>query len=323
MEQTNQSTQSLPNPLEGVGSPPGLGAMIELTGLEGIVQGADSSSTTRRPFSVNPNLYAFLNYIQIITVLSLLAFFIWFIVDFKERDKTKSFGLMEFMILFWIIRSIWSILNSAWLTTFYRAGNPEPPYFLRISITFSNIAGVVWCVAAIFSLYINPSTDKTTYSFYICKVLFWITITLYLLPKVAYLFLCGFLHFILYLMVRFNLDVNDLRPKTPNEIVEKLRVAPYKDVKEEILEAGNAGGSLGAIAVDYQTPTCSICIVELQSEDLIIIMPCDGRHYFHKECIYSWLLRSQECPICRTNVVHFMGSLVEGEKETAVCQGEN
>ncbi|SJK86431.1 RING zinc finger protein, putative [Babesia microti strain RI] len=297
-------------------NPVNLGTMIDLTSFsDGIVQGTNPSIMQRRPLNFNSNLHVLLSYVQVVIILSLVSFLVWFIINFQEMNKNKSFGLMELMILFWIIRSIWSILNSTWLSTFYRANNAEPVHCLRVSVMLSNVSGIAWCVAAIFIIFVNPSTDRTSYSYYICKVLFWTAIVLYLLPKVAYIILCALLHLVLYLMVRFNLDVRDLQPKTPNEIIEKLRVVSYKDVKEDILESGISGNSSrshkagsfnGTIAIDYEIPTCSICIVELLPDDLIIIMPCDGRHYFHKECIYSWLLRSQECPICRTNVVQFL-----------------
>jgi hypothetical protein len=42
---------------------------------------------------------------------------------------------------------------------------------------------------------------------------------------------------------------------------------------------------------------CSICFDEYNTE--IALLPC--LHYFHKECIDSWWVKSNqyECPICR------------------------
>ena len=34
---------------------------------------------------------------------------------------------------------------------------------------------------------------------------------------------------------------------------------------------------------------CAICTNEYQKDDQIITLPCDPRHYFHEECIKTWL----------------------------------
>jgi len=46
--------------------------------------------------------------------------------------------------------------------------------------------------------------------------------------------------------------------------------------------------------------TCPICIVDFEEGDDIRVLPCDGKHCFHQQCVDPWLLKlSSSCPICR------------------------
>jgi len=46
--------------------------------------------------------------------------------------------------------------------------------------------------------------------------------------------------------------------------------------------------------------TCPICIVDFAEGDDLRLLPCEGKHRFHQECVDPWLLElSSSCPICR------------------------
>lgn len=46
--------------------------------------------------------------------------------------------------------------------------------------------------------------------------------------------------------------------------------------------------------------TCPICIVDFEEGDDLRVLPCEGKHRFHKDCVDPWLLElSTSCPICR------------------------
>jgi len=48
--------------------------------------------------------------------------------------------------------------------------------------------------------------------------------------------------------------------------------------------------------------TCSICIDHFKKDELCKKLPgCP--HYFHAQCIDSWLTRKSDCPVCRTPVI--------------------
>ncbi|CAK9142759.1 unnamed protein product [Ilex paraguariensis] len=45
---------------------------------------------------------------------------------------------------------------------------------------------------------------------------------------------------------------------------------------------------------------CSICLVDYKDTEVLRLLPdCD--HFFHHECIDSWLRLHPTCPICRTS----------------------
>ncbi len=63
--------------------------------------------------------------------------------------------------------------------------------------------------------------------------------------------------------------------------------------------------------------TCPICIVDFEEGDDLRVLPCEGHHRFHQECVDQWLLElSSSCPICRQgerlhrclHVLYVMGS---------------
>lgn len=54
---------------------------------------------------------------------------------------------------------------------------------------------------------------------------------------------------------------------------------------------------------DGDSDECAICKTDFEGEDRITILPCEGRHFFHDECIDKWLAKlSKKCPLCRTNI---------------------
>jgi len=50
-------------------------------------------------------------------------------------------------------------------------------------------------------------------------------------------------------------------------------------------------------------PQCSICLCSYEEGQDVRILPCDGRHHFHQDCIDEWLIVNATCPICRAKVV--------------------
>eukprot|EP00877_Chromochloris_zofingiensis_P005812 jgi/Chrzof1/15231/Cz09g32100.t1 len=58
-----------------------------------------------------------------------------------------------------------------------------------------------------------------------------------------------------------------------------------------------SGGAAGA----SPTPeSCAICFDEFQAEDDVKELPC--HHFYHVNCIDSWLIRDVTCPLCKQSV---------------------
>ena len=51
-------------------------------------------------------------------------------------------------------------------------------------------------------------------------------------------------------------------------------------------------------SVDKCGESCSICLGEFSSSDLIKELP-KCWHYFHADCILPWLANTNTCPVCR------------------------
>ncbi|CRH04078.1 conserved protein, unknown function [Plasmodium relictum] len=60
------------------------------------------------------------------------------------------------------------------------------------------------------------------------------------------------------------------------------------------------------INIENSDFVCSICCIEYFNDDDICILPCNYLHYYHKECIFTWLKRNNDCPLCRKNIEKFL-----------------
>ncbi|CAI8613217.1 unnamed protein product [Vicia faba] len=52
---------------------------------------------------------------------------------------------------------------------------------------------------------------------------------------------------------------------------------------------------------DYDT-ICSICISDYKEQEILKMMP-QCRHYFHRNCVDTWLKVNASCPICRNSLL--------------------
>ncbi|KZT10698.1 uncharacterized protein LAESUDRAFT_721063 [Laetiporus sulphureus 93-53] len=58
--------------------------------------------------------------------------------------------------------------------------------------------------------------------------------------------------------------------------------------------------------------TCPICIVDFEEGDDLRVLPCEGHHRFHRDCVDQWLLElSSSCPICRQDF-HALETMMAG-----------
>ncbi|KAF8868934.1 hypothetical protein CPB85DRAFT_1242210 [Mucidula mucida] len=98
------------------------------------------------------------------------------------------------------------------------------------------------------------------------------------------------------------------------EAVAPPRPRPAKPNTLELERGGSGDDNNGEGASRGDTPpsddvpvpaaigreTCPICIVDFEDDDDVRILPCEGKHRFHQQCVDPWLLElSSSCPICR------------------------
>lgn len=98
------------------------------------------------------------------------------------------------------------------------------------------------------------------------------------------------------------------------EAVAPARPRPAKPNTLELERGGSGDDNNGEGASRGDTPpsddvpvpaaigreTCPICIVDFEDDDDVRILPCEGKHRFHQQCVDPWLLElSSSCPICR------------------------
>ena len=65
-----------------------------------------------------------------------------------------------------------------------------------------------------------------------------------------------------------------------------------------------------------QNACCAICLESFQNgEDICVAQNVDCHHEFHLNCIFPWLLKSQDCPCCRRDYLTIIESrrLIDAE----------
>lgn len=48
---------------------------------------------------------------------------------------------------------------------------------------------------------------------------------------------------------------------------------------------------------------CSVCLNEFENGEDVRVLPCTGKHTFHRDCIDVWLKKNDTCPQCRSHLI--------------------
>ncbi|KAK9063853.1 hypothetical protein SSX86_017725 [Deinandra increscens subsp. villosa] len=70
---------------------------------------------------------------------------------------------------------------------------------------------------------------------------------------------------------------------------------------EKISEQLHVYTGQGKTTEGEDVDTCSICLEEFGENEKVGMLEC--RHKFHSECITSWLLSKNSCPMCRSTAL--------------------
>lgn len=69
------------------------------------------------------------------------------------------------------------------------------------------------------------------------------------------------------------------------------------DQQQPAASSNNCGTMNGTGSVPASSESCAICFDEFQADDEIKELPC--HHFYHVNCIDSWLARDVTCPLCK------------------------
>lgn len=96
-----------------------------------------------------------------------------------------------------------------------------------------------------------------------------------------------------YVMMHPYNELESVPTPLPAESLRKLEKIKYEDINES--------------KIGRQIDTmCSICQEEFKPTSQLTILPCTGKHYYHSECIDTWLSKfSKVCPNCNKSVDDF------------------
>lgn len=75
---------------------------------------------------------------------------------------------------------------------------------------------------------------------------------------------------------------------------------PYADKSFSQISQSSTVDSGRSTPAPVSDAQCPICLLEFEDGDEIRVLPCEGAHRFHKDCVDPWLLAvSTSCPLCR------------------------
>ncbi|PIL35805.1 hypothetical protein GSI_01465 [Ganoderma sinense ZZ0214-1] len=93
---------------------------------------------------------------------------------------------------------------------------------------------------------------------------------------------------------------------SPQEAVPRPAKASEKEKQE---------GEKDVVPDAIGRETCPICIVDFEEGDDLRVLPCEGHHRFHQECVDQWLLElSSSCPLCRQDFQALQTMMAAGEE---------
>jgi len=88
--------------------------------------------------------------------------------------------------------------------------------------------------------------------------------------------------------------------ETPDGRMQKLSLhLKKKSFVEKGKEEGFEDDAVGDDINDTHQTTCSICMIDIVNGDRIGDLECG--HEFHVECLKSWVLWRNTCPLCNAS----------------------
>ncbi|TBU61608.1 hypothetical protein BD310DRAFT_956809 [Dichomitus squalens] len=112
-------------------------------------------------------------------------------------------------------------------------------------------------------------------------------------------------------------DEDDQSPRagSSSSVPQVVPRPPKAPAPADASGSGNGNGEKDVVPDAIGRETCPICIVDFEEGDDLRILPCEGHHRFHQECVDQWLLElSSSCPLCRQDFQALQTMMTAGEE---------
>jgi hypothetical protein len=99
-------------------------------------------------------------------------------------------------------------------------------------------------------------------------------------------------------VVIWNMIIDQQRLDLP-EFYKRRRRMTYK----ETLRLHVVGKQQKKFFLSPQRRCCSVCISDFEENEIVTCCEEGCRNWFHKDCLFEWLDRSENCPCCRRDML--------------------
>lgn len=152
---------------------------------------------------------------------------------------------------------------------------------------YFDILVLVWFIIGSFWIFREPVCNMSVPSYTLAFALLMIVWIEFVIPCLLICFILPFVFccpvFLMRCLRFFSVEAEGAQHGASKDQVASLPVTKY--IRPE--------GS------DIQ---CSICLCELETDEEVRVLPCEGRHTYHKDCIDEWLVVNGICCVCRQSV---------------------
>lgn len=200
------------------------------------------------------------------------------------QDKFCASPLVVFVAISVPCRAI-----EAWLDMYYSPEEQKEITAVRQSMFFLSVinnamffCGNIWWIWPVINPCLDLAPELMTFAIIVmaCRdveVLLPLAICLAVLPLACLCLPC---------LIRLASQLTDKSTKAASQAdINKL---PTQDFDANTWEGRDT--------------TCPICLSEYDAGEAVRVLPCEGKHHFHKECLDDWLIIHGSCPSCREPV---------------------
>ena len=111
------------------------------------------------------------------------------------------------------------------------------------------------------------------------------------------------------LKLRFKEIGNMISEHWSRDLAKRLEWHQQRDIRQVVED------NLGSLNME-ENVLCTICLSRFKAAEEVCQFRCHESHLFHKECILPWLIKKNECPICKQKVYQIKYKIQDGDIRT-------